>query len=124
MIPLTALTTLAHLYALQVSPSFAYSTVLITNTGVSFLWHLAEEQNRFLALFDYGLVLIWGFMDLSYGYRTGFFFEAFVSNFFVCILDMLTVYQDRISYEVWHSAWHLVSAYKVFVLASLFSSSQ
>lgn len=124
MIPITAITTLAHLYALQVSPSFQYSAIIITNTGLSFLWHCAEEQNILLAIFDHGLAILWGLTDLSYGYSTGYFYPAFVLNFLVFILDGLTVYTDRDSYELWHSAWHLVSAYKVFVLASLFSASQ
>ncbi len=124
MIPLTALTTLAHLYSLQVSPSFAYSSIILTNTGLSFLWHLTEEQNILIAFLDHGVAMVWALTDLSYGYHTGNLFEAFFLNFLIFILDGLTVYKDRDSYELWHSAWHLVSACKVFVLASLFSSSQ
>lgn len=124
MIPITAITTLAHLYALHVSPDSHYSMIIITNTGLSFLWHSTEEQSLFLAVLDHSLALYWALTDLTYGYRTGHFFEAFVLNVLVFTLDVLTVYKDRFSYELWHSAWHLVSALKVFVLASHFSSSQ
>ncbi len=120
MIPITALTTLAHLYSLQVSPNPFYSTLILSNTGVSFLWHLVEEQNTPLAILDYGIAMVWGFTDLSYGYHSGYFREAFALNFFVFFMDMMSAYTDRDSYVMWHSAWHLVSALKTFVLASLF----
>ena len=80
MIPLTAITTLAHLYALQVSPSFTYSSILITNTGLSFLWHMTDEQNVLIAILDHSVALAWALTDLSYGYRTGHLFEAFFFN--------------------------------------------
>jgi hypothetical protein len=122
MIPLTALTTLAHLYALQVSPTLFYSGLIVTNTGLSFLWHVTEEQNILLALLDHGVALVWGLTDLSYGYSSGCLFEAFALNFGIVLFEIATQTTNRNSYERWHSVWHLVSACKVFALASLFSS--
>ncbi len=124
MFPLTAITTLAHLYALQVSPSTEYSFLIAANTSLSFLWHLSEEKDVVLAIFDHGLALVWGYTDLVYGYRTGHLFETVTLNFLVFALDGLIVYKERDSYVFWHSLWHLFSALKVFALASLFSSSQ
>lgn len=119
---LTAVTTLAHLAALSVSPSPQYSALIGTNTAISFVWHLGNEQSVLLGIADHGVAVIWYFTDLYYGAETGHVFEVIVLSSVVAVLDAFSVFTGRESYATLHSLWHLISAMKAYYLASLFSS--
>ena len=123
MFLVTAVTTLTHLGALAVSPSWFYSAIIASNTVASFVWHLGSEKSILFGVIDHGIAIVWFLTDLWYGYSLGLLTEVIIMNSFIAFLDALTIF-DRKSYVLWHSLWHLLSALKAYFLALLFSSSQ
>jgi hypothetical protein len=129
MISPTAITTLAHLYAITVSPNPVYSGMILCSTAASFAWHtqpesrLVSQHIPFLAIVDYGFAAIWVGSDITYASITGTYIPVFIALGTTGALGLLTEFHhDPKLYEFWHSLWHFVSALRAYFVAYLFSA--
>jgi hypothetical protein len=118
---LPALTTLTHLFALPLAPTYTYSSLVLASTGVSFIWHWKNKEGESLKHLDYQLAALWGFTDLLLAEQSGHFVNVLLVSSLVAACGMFTETLPVASYDLWHSLWHLLSAaracYVVFLIS-------
>ena len=106
-----AITTLAHLFALQTAPGLGYQTLVILSTLASFVWHsFGGEFSGLLYYLDYGFAGIWFLTDALLGVQTPHFENILFWN---CALIMLHHFMTG----WWLTLWHLFSAAKCMLVA-------
>jgi hypothetical protein len=127
---LLALTTLFHLTPLWIPHECFYTIldpypmVVMTATGISFLWHLTNEEGPMLELLDLTFACIWVFLDILYAY-TFHSVEELVQviylNLVVAIIYRVheAIKIERTAYIYNYSIWHLLSATKCVAIAFL-----
>jgi hypothetical protein len=117
--------TLPHLFAVCFSPSPLYSGIVVAATAASVAWHAEEEPQNWLAVLDYSLAGAWFAADVAYGW--GSFWLPFIVLLNLWIAALHRAAEDLVkskihSYEISHSAWHLVSAFRAVCIAYLLSA--
>lgn len=94
---MNAATTLLHFAALSITAPLYYNMLVTAATVTSYVWHDGNEQNRGVAVLDYGLAGLWFLVDTALDWRT-VPLNALTFAAFLAMTD--------------HAAWHCVSAAK------------
>jgi hypothetical protein len=113
------LSTLAHLAALEYSPSPLYSYIIVTSTTLSVIWHLYEEPQNLLCAADYFMAAVWFGYDLLMCITTSHRYKIIILNLISIILNVMANYLP--DYVVAHTFWHLFSAVRAINVAYFLS---
>jgi hypothetical protein len=114
-------TTLPHFLILTISPRPFYSFIVFTSTSLSVLWHSQPMNHQsLLALLDNSVGIVWGLTDFYFAWNTDSFTLIFYLNTFIFLTNVYANYlflHCGFSYAHAHSIWHLLSAFKSFLVA-------
>lgn len=119
------LTTVPHLFGLFFTfDNFFYSSIIISSTLTSILWHRKREPNNILLYLDYGSAGILSFYEIyrAYYIHNGLFTIAICSNMYVLVFNKIIYFLSKegiIKYSLWHSFYHILSSVKTILLAFL-----
>ena len=114
-------TTLPHFLILTLSPSPYYSFIVYTSTSLSVLWHSQPINHQsLLAVLDNAVGICWGLTDFYYAWHTDSLSLILYLNTFIFFTNIYANYlatHRGFSYAHAHSIWHLISAFKCFIVA-------
>ena len=113
------LSTLAHLAALEFSPSPLYSYIIVISTTLSGIWHLYEEPQNLLCVADYFMAAVWFAYDLLMSVTTSHRYKIVFLNLVSMILNVMANYHP--DYVVAYTFWHLFSAVRAIAVAYFLS---
>ena len=120
------LTTIPHLFGLFFTfDNFFYSSIIISSTLTSILWHRKREPNNILLYLDYGSASILSFYEIYRAYyyiHNGLFTIAICSNIYILVFNKIIYFLSKegvIKYSLWHSFYHILSSVKTILLAFL-----
>jgi len=119
------LTTIPHLFSLFFTfDNFFYSSIIISSTITSILWHRKKEPSNILLILDYSSAGILSFYEIyrSYYIYNRIFTVALYSNIYVLIFNKLVYFlstKNTIEYSSWHSFYHVLSFIKTIFVAFL-----
>jgi hypothetical protein len=113
------LSTLAHLAALEFSPSPLYSYIIVISTTLSVVWHLYEEPQNLLCAADYFMAAVWFAYDTIMSVTTSHRYKIVFLNLICMILNVMANYLPN--YVVAHTFWHLLSATRAIAVAYFLS---
>ena len=119
------LSTIPHFLSLVFTfDNFFYSSTIITSTLTSILWHRYKEPTNILLYLDYGSATILSFYEIynSYLINDVLFVIALSANFYILVFNKLVYFlsvERVINYNIWHTIYHLLSAFKTILIAFL-----
>jgi hypothetical protein len=122
---LIILTIVPHLFALYFSSdNIVYTTIIISSTCSSYVWHYYHEPANYLLLIDYLFAGILSFSEIFYMYRNNiqWFYFSIYMNLYVLLFNKLVYIlsiNKTIKYSKWHSVYHLLSSAKTIFLSYL-----
>ena len=103
-----------------------YSSIIISSTFTSIVWHRNKEPRNILLILDYGTATILSSYEMynSYSINVTLFTISFFLNFYVLlfnkIVDILSK-EKMICYINWHTHYHIISSIKTTLIAFLLS---
>ena len=112
--------TLPHFYVLLFNLPNPYTLIVLHSCFLSVAWHSTTPHNRLVGVADYVLAGAWQAADMWYFWDTPYFWTVLCWNCIVFLCNQ-AVDKMKISYDFWHSTWHLLSAAKAIYVASLFA---
>lgn len=112
--------TLPHFYVLLYTLPNPYTLIVLHSCFLSVAWHSETPHTRLVGIIDYALAGAWQAADTWYFWDTPYFWTVICCNSIVFLCNQ-AVDKLKISYDIWHSVWHLVSAAKAIYVASLFA---
>jgi hypothetical protein len=122
------LSTLPHLFSIipvakyYRTHTFGYVNTIALSTFFSVLYHLTGESNSLISFLDHLIAVWWFLYDLNMGYLytdDPVFLKIFFVNILSGLINAQTPYDEN--YEVYHSYWHLLNAFKSFYISWLIS---
>jgi hypothetical protein len=129
---LLVLSTLPHFFTIQAltpftthSPWTAYAATVFMSTTASMEWHYNGESEDYRMYMDYSLASLWVLQELVLSlilHHRLFFFSSFL-NLLTLVSNRYITTLDKPSYIMWHSAWHVFSAFKCYIIAALIRSA-
>lgn len=124
------LTVIPHLLSLfSTFDDIFYSSIIITSTLTSILWHRYKEPNNILLILDYSSATILSSYEIysSYYVHNGLFMISLLSNIYVLFFNKMVYFLSKnkvINYSLWHSFYHILSSIKTITLAFLICNLQ
>jgi hypothetical protein len=124
------LTVIPHLLSLfSTFDNILYSSIIITSTITSILWHRYKEPNNILLILDYSSASILSSYEIynSYYVHDGLFMISLLSNIYVLFFNKIVYFLSKnkvINYNLWHSFYHILSSIKTITLAFLICNLQ
>lgn len=98
-----------------------YIHIVILSTICSIVYHIYEESNTVINFIDYIFATIWFLYDLYMGYRySNTVINILVGNSIVFLINIQIPYNTY--YQLNHSIWHCMNAYKCYYVATLISA--
>lgn len=102
--------------------TYDYINIILLSTIFSILYHGCKESNSVINFIDYLFAGIWLIFDIYMGYaytNKKILIKIILGNSVVFILNIQISY--NVYYELNHSIWHIINAYKCFYVSSLIS---
>lgn len=112
------LSTLFHFFALFFYFNIIYSLIIFTSTILSILWHLNTSYNKIIGIIDYLFAFIWYCADMYYFYNTSYFTICIFGNMTILLINQ-AIDIFHVNYNLYHSIWHILSAFKAIYFAYL-----
>ncbi len=109
--------------------TYGYINIIILSTTLSILYHTYDESNKIINFFDYCFAGIWFLYDLHMGYKytnglcavdntnKKILYKIILSNSISFFLNNQITHNTY--YQLNHSLWHLINAYKCFYVSNL-----
>jgi hypothetical protein len=119
------LSIIPHLTALFYTVNnFFYSSIIITSTVTSIIWHRNKEPNNILLLLDYGTASVLSFYEVynSYSINNTLLIISLLLNLYVLMFNKVIYFLSKekvISYSLWHTFYHILSSVKTTCIAFL-----
>jgi len=99
---------------------YGYITIIIVSTIFSILYHLYEESNNIITLIDYLCAGTWVLYDIYMAYTDKqILVKVLLANAGVFVINICIPY--NLYYQLNHSLWHCINAYKCFYVSNLIS---
>ena len=101
-----------------------YSSIIISSTFTSIVWHRNKEPQNILLIMDYGTATILSSYEMynSYSINHTLFLLSFFLNFYILffnkVVDILSK-EKVICYNKWHTQYHIISSIKTTLIAFL-----
>jgi hypothetical protein len=100
--------------------TYGYINIIILSTTLSILYHTYDESNKIINFFDYCCAGVWFLYDLHMGYKytnKKILYKIILSNSISFFLNNQIT--NDTYYQLNHSLWHLINAYKCFYVSNL-----
>ena len=105
--------------------AYGYINVIAISSLASMLYHAYEEANPVINFLDYLCAGVWCLYDMymccAYANRTTLF-KILLGNAIVFSINVQITHASSF-YQLQHSLWHLVNAYKCFYVSNLIKTS-
>ena len=112
-----------HLFSLYFTTGdIVYSSIILTSSSFSFIWHKNHEPRNILLYCDYTFATILTFYEIlnMYYNNYNFFYLSIYLNMLVLLFNkmvyILSIYR-YINYNKWHSAYHIFSSAKTIFIS-------
>lgn len=115
---LPAFSTFIYLYVFYIKKQVAFSEILLFVFASSFLHHIFPD-NGFIRFFDWTVALILVALVVSkFGLlnQTDFFIITVAILMWVASFILFHYFHAISYYQITHTAWHLLSAYLIFII--------
>ena len=122
LIIITILPHLLSIYYTYIDP--IYTSIIISSSISSYLWHHNREPQNHLLLIDYFFAGLLSYYEVSNMYNCNkdwFYFSIYI-NLYVLTFNKiiyLLALQNIINYSKWHSIYHLLSSGKTLFLSHI-----
>lgn len=100
--------------------TYNYINIIILSTILSIFYHIYKEANHTINFIDYLCAGIWFLYDvhMGYTYTNKVILSKIVAGNAIVLYINLQIPKD-LYYQINHSLWHFISAYKCFYLSNL-----
>jgi len=100
--------------------TYGYINIIVLSTVLSILYHTYEESNKIINSLDYFSASIWFLYYIHMGYtytNKKILFKILFGNMIVFLININI--QKNIYYQLNHTIWHFINAYKCFYVSNL-----